>query len=470
MPVPHPDEVLTVSQLTQSLKTLLEANYRFVHIRGEISGLRTPSSGHRYFILKDSAAQVRCVLFRQQERYLSGPVADGQQVICHGRVSVYEQRGEYQIVVDILEQAGTGALQIAFDELKRRLAGEGLFDAARKKPLPAFPRSIVVITSPTGAAIHDFLTIWRLRQSTAAIRLLPVRVQGTGAGQEIARAIERAGTIDATDIIVLCRGGGSMEDLWAFNEESVARAIATSTIPVVTGIGHEIDFTIADFCADLRAPTPTAAAERIIPDTALLTDKIARLRKKLTISLENHIARQTRHLVNCNRILGKYREDLLGWEMRLGLCRHRFNSTCQMLLQSRERRLAGLKARLSLQTPTHRLHYDGLRLRHLSTLLGQRTMRILAERETRLSAQAALLNSLSPLATLARGYAIVRKTDRETAEWSVVTRSSEVLPGERVHVLLDQGSLDCEVINASTAENPFPASPPAVTNDDRADG
>ena len=470
MPVPHPDEVLTVSQLTQSLKTLLETSCRFVHIRGEISSLRTPSSGHRYFILKDSAAQVRCVLFRQQERYLGGPVADGQQVICHGRVSVYEQRGEYQIIVDILEQVGSGALQLAFEELKRRLAGEGLFDAARKKPLPAFPRSVVVITSPSGAAIHDFLTVWRLRQSTAVIRILPVRVQGTGAAREIAKAIDLAGTIAATDIIVLCRGGGSLEDLWAFNEESVARAIAASPLPVVTGVGHEIDFTIADFCADLRAPTPTAAAERIFPDTALLTEKIAPLRKKLATALYNRIAMETRRLAHCDRILGTWGDDLLGWAMRLDLCLHRFSSTCRRLLQSREQRLTRLQARLAQQTPMHRLHYDGLRLAHLATLLGQRTMRVLTDRENRLGAQAALLHSLSPLATLARGYAIVRKEDRETAGWSVVTRYSEVLPGERVNVLLERGSLDCEVVHASPAGYPLADVTSEVTRDDRADG
>jgi exodeoxyribonuclease VII large subunit len=470
MPVPHPDEVLTVSQLTQSLKSLLEGNYRFVHIRGEISSLRSPASGHRYFILKDSSAQVRCVLFRQQERYLSRPVADGQQVICHGRVSVYEQRGEYQIVVDIVEHLGSGALQIAFEELKRRLAGEGLFDASRKKPLPAFPRNVAVITSPTGAAIHDFLTIWRLRKSTAVIKLLPVRVQGTGAGQEIARAIDLAGTIGSIDIIVLCRGGGSMEDLWAFNEEPVARAIAASAIPVVTGIGHEIDFTIADFCADLRAPTPTAAAERILPDTTLLAAKIASYRTKLSISLGHLLTREQRRLIHCDRILGKYRENLLGWAMRLDLCLHRFSRTCQALLQSRERRLAQLEARLSLQTPMHRLQYGSLRLSHLSAILGQRIERILTRSENRLSALAALLNSVSPLATLARGYAIVRKQTREPEDWTVITRYSEVRSGERVNILLGEGSLDCEVVEASPTQDSSSAGVTVSISDDGAGG
>ncbi|KAB2891248.1 MAG: exodeoxyribonuclease VII large subunit, partial [Desulfobulbaceae bacterium] len=446
MPIPHPDEVLTVSQLTVSIKTVLEGSYRFVHIRGEISNLRIPSSGHRYFILKDSSAQIRAVLFRQQVRYLGCQLGDGQQVICHGRISVYEQRGEYQLIVDIVEHIGTGSLQIAYEELKRRLAAEGLFDAANKKPVPAFPRNIIVISSPTGAAIHDFLTVWRRRRSPATIRLLPVRVQGAGAGEEIARAIDRAGTIAATDIIVLCRGGGSIEDLWAFNEEVVARAIAGSEVPVVTGIGHEIDFTIADFCADLRAPTPTGAAEHIIPDTGLLTEKVARLEKKLAASVAQLLADEQRRLDNSNRILGRYRETLQRLALRLDLSVHRFSRACQLLLHGREQRLAELQARLSLQTPLHRLRYGSLRLEHLSALLVQQIQRILSHREARLGALAALLNSVSPLATLARGYAIVRKEARQPEEWTVVTRFSEVSRGERVNILLSQGSLDCEVL------------------------
>jgi exodeoxyribonuclease VII large subunit len=468
MPIPHPDEVLTVSQLTQSIKSLLEGSYRFVHIRGEISNLRIPSSGHRYFILKDFSAQIRSVLFRQQERYLSGQVEDGQQVICHGRVSIYEQRGEYQLIVDIIEHVGSGSLQIAFEELKRRLAAEGLFDAAKKKPVPAFPQNIIIISSPTGAAIHDFLTVWRRRRSIATIRLMPVRVQGAGAGDEIARAIDRANTVTATDIIVLCRGGGSIEDLWAFNEEVVARAIAGSSVPVVTGIGHEIDFTIADFCADLRAPTPTGAAEHIIPDTGLLAEKLARLEKKLTFSMAQLLAGEERRLDNSNRILARYRENLQGLVLRLDLSVHRFSRACQLLLRAREQRLAKLQARLSLQTPTHRLRYSGLRLEHLSTLLVQQIERILRHRESRLGAQAALLNSVSPLATLARGYAIVRKKDRQPEDWTVVTRFSEVRPGEEVNILLGQGSLNCEVLETCAEQSP--PQPSRILSDGKAGG
>ncbi|RPH38632.1 MAG: exodeoxyribonuclease VII large subunit, partial [Desulfobulbaceae bacterium] len=274
-------EILTVSQATQSIKYLLEDSFRFIHVRGEISNLKIPYSGHQYFILKDSSAQLRAVLFKTQERYLSRPLADGQQVLCHGRISVYEQRGEYQLIIDIVENLGSGELQIKFEKLKKKLADEGLFAGSRKKPLPPFPEKIILLTSPSGAAVHDFLTVWHNRRSSVAIQILPVRVQGKGAGEEIAAALDLANNKLTADMIVLCRGGGSIEDLWAFNEECVARAIARSAIPVVTGIGHEIDFTIADFCADLRAPTPTGAAERIIPDTLLLRRQIADREKQL---------------------------------------------------------------------------------------------------------------------------------------------------------------------------------------------
>ncbi len=470
MPIPHPDEVLTVTQITQSIRELLEGNYRFVHIRGEISNLRIPYSGHRYFVLKDSTAQLRAVLFKQQERYLDRPIEDGQQVICHGRISVYEQRGEYQLIVDSVEQAGSGMLQIAFEELKNRLASEGLFDPGRKRPIPAFPESIVMITSPTGAAIHDFLTVWRRRRSVAAIRLLPVRVQGRGAGEEIARAIDTANRLVAADLIVLCRGGGSIEDLWAFNEECVARAIVRSSLPVVTGIGHEIDFTIADFCADLRAPTPTGAAERIIPDGTVLLERIAALHRRLRHSLVRHLAVEERRLAACGKTLAAFPDHLERLALQLDLIIHRFSRTSDAFLRTREQRLAQLLARLETQTPLHQLQLKGLRLEHLQQRLGRNIAAILHTMESRLAAAAALLHSVSPLATLARGYAIVRKQEATTRQWTVLTDSGEVARGDRVDVLLARGGLSCEVL-ATTPATTSPAAEerptPGSTADER---
>ena len=456
MPIPHPDEVLTVTQITQSIRELLEGNYRFVHIRGEISNLRIPYSGHRYFVLKDSTAQLRAVLFKQQERYLDRPIEDGQQVICHGRISVYDQRGEYQLVVDSVEQAGSGMLQIAFEELKNRLAAEGLFDSGRKRPIPAFPQSIVMVTSPTGAAIHDFLTVWRRRRSVAAIRLLPVKVQGKGAGEEIVRAIDTANRLVAADLIVLCRGGGSIEDLWAFNEECVARAIVRSSLPVVTGIGHEIDFTIADFCADLRAPTPTGAAERTVPDCTVLLEKVAGLRSRLRHSLVRHLAVEERRLAACRKALAIFPDHLERLALHLDLTIHRFSRASDACLRTREQRLAQLAARLETQTPLHQLQLKGLRLEHLRQRLARNIAAILHTMESRLAAAAALLHSVSPLATLARGYAIVRKKEETTRQWAVIIDSDEVTRGDRVDVLLARGGLSCEVL-ATT-----PASPPTA--------
>ena len=257
-------QVYSVSELTQRLKGLLETQFPDVWVAGEISNLRPATSGHLYFTLKDSNAQLRAVCFRSQARYLKFKPRDGVSVIARGRLSVYEARGEYQLLVELLEPAGLGALQLAFEQLKAKLAAEGLFDTARKKPLPVLPRTVGIVTSPSGAVIRDILRVLRRRYRNMNALLYPVRVQGEGAAQEIVQAIEHLNRRGGVDVMILARGGGSLEDLWAFNEEDVARAIAASRIPIISGVGHESDFTIADFVADLRAPTPSAAAELVV--------------------------------------------------------------------------------------------------------------------------------------------------------------------------------------------------------------
>lgn len=448
MPRYFDTEILTVSQATQSIKSLLEDTFRFIHIRGEISNLRIPYSGHQYFTLKDSSAQIRAVLFKNQDRYLSKPLADGQQVVCYGRISVYEARGEYQLIVDTVEQFGSGELQIKFEQLKRKLAEEGLFDSARKKSLPSFPEKIVVLSSPSGAAIHDFLTVWHNRRSSVGIQLLPVRVQGKGAAEEIAAALDQVNRQIPADLIVLCRGGGSIEDLWGFNEECVARAIARSKIPVVTGIGHEIDFTIADFCADLRAPTPTGAAERIIPDTLLLRQRIAERSRQLEQAMIRKLAREQRALDQHLRLLGTLKETLQNLSLRLDLSIHRFSRAVQACLQHKQDRLRQLLARLEKQTPVHRLELRALQVDSLKKRLIRQMQTSLQTKEAALAGYAALLDSMSPLATLARGYAIVRKEDIRKAAWSIISRSSEVQRGDRLEILLAEGRLDCEVLSS----------------------
>ncbi len=448
MPQSVAPKVLTVTQATQSIRSLLEGTFRFIHICGEISNLRIPYSGHQYFILKDPAAQIKAVLFKGQDRYLSEPLKDGQQIICHGRISVYEARGEYQMIVDTVEQRGSGRLQIAFEQLKNKLAGEGLFDGARKKPLPSFPEKIVILSSPSGAAIHDFLTIWRRRSSSVGIQIFPVRVQGQGAGQEIAVALDLINLKLSADLIVICRGGGSLEDLWAFNEECVARAIARSKIPVVTGIGHEIDFTIADFCADLRAPTPTGAAERIIPDNLLLRQQIAGRRKQIEQAMARKLSREQRALEQHVRFLGTLRETLQGLSLRLDLSIHRFTHVVHHCLQQKDQKLQHVLGRLEKQTPLHKLELKALQVDYLKKRLIQQLQTSLHKKGAALARNAALLDSVSPLAVLARGFAIVRRAGGRMADWSVITRSREVNKGDKVDILLSEGRLYCEVLDS----------------------
>src|SRR5512136_2779310 len=258
--------ILTVSRLTALIRSTLEENFEHVWVEGEVSNLSTPSSGHLYFTLKDAGAQLRCVMFKGAVRNLRFRLKDGMGLILRGRITVYEQRGDYQLIAEYAEPLGIGALQLAFEQLKERLVREGLFDESRKKPLPVLPQRIGVVTSPTGAAIHDILTVVNRRFANVQILIVPVRVQGDGAAAEIAAAIDDVNRYGAVDVMIVGRGGGSLEDLWAFNEEAVARAIARSRIPVISAVGHETDYTIADFAADLRAPTPSAAAELAVKD------------------------------------------------------------------------------------------------------------------------------------------------------------------------------------------------------------
>ncbi len=295
---PYASQVQSVSELTRSIRGLLETQFSFVTVTGEISNMRRPYSGHLYFTLKDADAQIKVVLFKNQQRYLSAPLQDGEQVICRGRISVYEPRGEYQIIADFVENQGTGTLQIAFDRLKKRLDAEGLFDADRKKELPFLPEKIFLVTSPSGAALFDFLNIAATRFPGVPIVIFPVRVQGDGAAEEISRAISLLNSREKSGVIVLCRGGGSLEDLWAFNEEQVAYAIEASQLPVVSAVGHEVDFTIADFVADHRSPTPTAAAKDVLPDGEALRQHLEALQARITNGMTRKIESLRQKITN----------------------------------------------------------------------------------------------------------------------------------------------------------------------------
>lgn len=387
--------ILTVSRLNALLRELVEDNFMQVWVEGELSNFSIPASGHWYFSLKDADAQVRAVMFRAQNRLLGFTPENGMRVVCRGRVSLYPQRGEIQLIVEGLEPRGVGGLQLAFEQLKNRLAGEGLFAAERKRPLPAFPRVVGVVTSATGAAIHDIIQVLRRRGAGVHVLLRPVRVQGEGAAAEIATAIAELNRQGEAEVLIVGRGGGSLEDLWAFNEELVARAIHGSKIPVISAVGHEVDHTIADFVADLRAPTPSAAAEMV-----------ARGR----LELEGHLD----HLVM--RLAAQMRR-------RVDFGRERLN---------------GLHRRL--RSPRESLALARQRQAELARRMSQAMDRRLKERAWRLRTLAERLDDLSPLRTLGRGYAIVTRAAGE-----VVRDAATLSPGERVSLRFAQGQAEARI-------------------------
>lgn len=437
--------LLTITQLSRSIKNLLENEYRFVRVMGEISNFKTPYSGHSYFSLKDSHSQIRAVLFKNQKRYLTCKPMDGQQVICFGRISVYEPRGDYQLIVDTVELYGIGNLQREFEKLKEKLSCEGLFSEQHKKKIPPHPAKIAIISSPTGAALKDFLKIADTLHSPVHFQILPVKVQGRTAASEISKAIRLANTLDEVEIIVLCRGGGSIEDLWSFNEEEVARAIFNSRIPVVTGIGHEIDFTIADLCADLRCPTPTAAASRTLPDTAAVKNNITLLKRRLLFlfnrkysHLEEILRNNTKHLGNLNRMFDNF-------DLRLNLSETYLHQANNANLLKKERHLSHLLQKLESHAPLVKLE---LREQKLNSLLSQLTSLMqthLNNKESDFTHAAAVLNSVSPLATLARGYSIVTKINTLKKYTGIISDAAETTQGDDLEIFLHKGRIQCSV-------------------------
>jgi len=435
-------QVYSVSELTQRLKGLLETQFPDVWVAGEISNLRPATSGHLYFTLKDSNAQLRAVCFRSQARYLKFKPRDGVSVIARGRLSVYEARGEYQLLVELLEPAGLGALQLAFEQLKAKLAAEGLFDTARKKPLPVLPRTVGIVTSPSGAVIRDILRVLRRRYRNMNALLYPVRVQGEGAAQEIVQAIEHLNRRGGVDVMILARGGGSLEDLWAFNEEDVARAIAASRIPIISGVGHESDFTIADFVADLRAPTPSAAAELVVHRKqdfqAELENRVRRMSQLFRLRLAE--ARQRLTELRMHRVFQTLASRLKEKSQRVDDCVGALDKAIrQRLTEARQEwlRVAPGVARCDLQRllGLKRATFDQ-RAKRFQTEFS----RYLADRNNRLSQLQALLRERSPLVILGRGYSITRD-----AAGRILRDATAVPVGAEISVRLAQGELDATV-------------------------
>src|SRR5712692_9821939 len=434
--------VWTVSELTARIRDLLAKNFTDISVQGEISNCREAQSGHIYFTLKDDRAQVRCVFFKQQQRGIKVRPEDGLQMTVRGSISVYEQRGEYQIYVENLEPIGLGALQLAFEQLKKRLEAEGLFDAARKKPLPLLPSRIGFITSPRGAAVRDVVRILTRRFPNVHLTVYPVRVQGEGAAEEIVKALKFFNAKKMVDVLILARGGGSLEDLWAFNEEIVARAIAASEIAVITGVGHETDFTIADFVADVRASTPSAAAELVVQTRREFDKHIADLRDALAEQI-------------------RYRILVLSRRVHELSARRGFRRPLDLLRQQRQRademtsRLAlGLRARLEQSrkrfTAAHlrivsfdfrvKISAFRLRLETRAAELGVRAERLLRAKRERLDRLLLQLNERSPLKVLERGYAIA--TD---SNGIVLRDAAQVALGDTVAIQLHRGRLTTEV-------------------------
>lgn len=402
MPLDLPERrILTVSDLTGLIKSALEESFYDIWMEGEISNLRIPTSGHVYLTLKDKASQIRAVIFKSSARNIKFELKDGMHIICHGKITVYDVRGEYQIVIDTVEPQGIGALQLAFEQLKEKLFKEGLFDAKRKRPIPLLPGKIGIITSPTGAAIRDMLNIINRRFANVHIIINPVPVQGEGAGIEIARAIEEMNGFEDIDVVIVGRGGGSLEDLWAFNEEVVARAIYNSRIPVISAVGHEIDFTISDFVADLRAPTPSAAAELVVKNKQDLMESLSHIFSRLK---------------NGIKTLFDAKRSVLREEIR------------------------------AMKDPATRINEYIQRIDDLSIRLSGGIGRYLDGLKKQAEAAAGKLNALSPLATLSRGYSIAMKLP----EMQIIKDAKDIQKGDEVNIRLHKGEIICVVAKSKT--------------------
>ena len=447
---PEPRRVYSVSQLTDRVRTLLEERFFEIWVEGEISNCFVAKTGHMYFTLKDTQAQIKAVMFRSAIRYLRFKPQDGLRVVARGRLTVYDPKGEYQIVCEHLEPEGLGARQLAFDQLKERLAREGLFDPRRKRALPALPKKIGVVTSLDGAAVRDIIKVLRRRYANAHIVIRPTRVQGEGAALEIARAMAAIGKVKGVDVVIVGRGGGSIEDLWAFNEEVVARAIAGCPVPTISAVGHETDVTIADFVADMRAATPSAAAEIVVARKDDFCARIDRLGHRVETLMQGRL-----HRIRARLGAIESRPGYAGFATRIAMRGRRADDLSHQLLRAvrgqlgrRERGYQTL--RLALERFDVRRRFSAIRTQLVGVdgRLKSSAVRRVHVADARLRGVAARLESLSPLAVLARGYAVCWNEDRT----AIIRDAAAVERGERVHVKLERGELDCAVTGHRSTE------------------
>ena len=448
---PEPRRVFSVSQLTDRIRSLLEERFFEIWVEGEISNCFVAKTGHMYFTLKDTQAQIKAVMFRSAIRYLRFKPQDGLRVVARGRLTVYDPKGEYQIVCEHLEPEGLGARQLAFDQLKERLAREGLFDPRRKRPLPALPRKIGVVTSLDGAAVRDIIKVLRRRYANAHIVIRPARVQGEGAALDIARGMAAIGKVKGVDVVIVGRGGGSIEDLWAFNEEVVARAIAGCPVPTISAVGHETDITIADFVADMRAPTPSAAAEMVVARKDDFCAHIDRLAHRVNTLMQGRL-----HKVRARLGTIEAKSGYAGFAMRIAMRGRRADDLSHQLLRALREQLARRERgyqtlRLTLERFDVRRRFGTIRTQLVAVdgRLRSSVDRQLHVADARLRGAAARLESLSPLAVLARGYAVCWNEDRT----AIIRDAAVVERGARVHVKLERGELDCSVTGHHTTES-----------------
>ncbi|MDD7805893.1 MAG: exodeoxyribonuclease VII large subunit [Endozoicomonas sp. (ex Botrylloides leachii)] len=437
-PQPKNKPVLSVTELNGQAKRLLEVNFHRVWVEGEISGLVKPRSGHWYFTLKDDHAQIRCAMFKNRNQLSGITPAEGMQVCIRGRVSLYENRGDYQLITDHISAAGSGALQKAFERLKEKLAKEGLFDNQDKRPLPIYPKHIIIVTSTSGAAIRDIIAIFKRRAPFIQLSIIPSAVQGEDAADQLVNALSLAKKINS-DALIIGRGGGSVEDLWSFNDERLARAIAEYPVPVVSAVGHETDFTIADFVADYRAPTPSAAAEILSPDRTSLIGNVQKLNHKIIMLTRQRIKHASEKLFYIYKRLKNPNSQLKEYTQRLDNLEIRMDKAVDFLLEINRAHLQRISSLLQQQSPKEKMKHFQQHLNDQIKLLYRLTRQQLTERHRKLHYLSGKLNAISPLSTLARGYVIAKKDAK------IVRSYNELQVHDEINLVLHQGSAKCTV-------------------------
>jgi len=440
--------IFTVSRLNQTVRLLLEQEMGQVWISGEISNFTQPSSGHWYFTLKDDTAQVRCAMFRNSNRRVTFRPQHGQQVLVRANITLYEPRGDYQIIVESMQPAGEGLLQQKYEQLKAKLAAEGLFDQQYKQPLPLPAHCVGVITSKTGAALHDILHVLKRRDPSLPIIIYPTAVQGDDAPGQIVRAIELANTRKECDVLIVGRGGGSLEDLWSFNDERVARAIFASRIPIVSAVGHETDVTIADFVGDLRAPTPSAAAEIVSRNQQELLRQIQNAQQRLEMAMDYYLANGHRRFTQLQHRLSQQHPQLrlARQQTTLERLQKRMNQALENQLKQASQQQIRLTQRLNQQNPQPRIHRAQSRIQQLEYRLSENIRARLSEQRERFGNAVTHLEAVSPLATLARGYSVTT-----TNEGAVLKQVKQAKPGTLLTTRLNDGWVESEIISVKAA-------------------